>query len=343
MNRRAHCRAAVGDRRAADHLPLVDAVADRDLRLARGADMLLELDANLLGRQQFGLERPDVAELPQPEFLDQPRHRRLAVPHVRFRPRCVERRVLPTLLLRGQPPLVLGADLLGIEVLRARIEAAQVALAAEAGADRVRLAHHVEAQASHRPVRLDGMPQEPARTKLGAIAALVARALADAGDLLPSLLAAADDDMVVGQDDDAAGGLIDQGIVIGLEGAHHHAADHVVRVGNGRPAGRLHALGERDADRHAERDRFGHRAGDGEKLLGHRLAGRGGHVDGRFHVHHHGVNRQRDAARRNDAAQGVVDQDELVAGRIGIAQAGRRPCLAAAVRGADRSRPGIFP
>ena len=50
------------------------------------------------------------------------------------------------------------------------------------------------------------------------------------------------------------------------------------------------------------------------------LAGRGGHVDGRLDVHHHGVHGQGDAARRNDPAEGVVDEDELVARRVGVAQ-----------------------
>ena len=123
-----------------------------------------------------------------------------------------------------------------------------------------------------------------------------------------------------GQHDHAAGGLIDQGLVVGLERAHHHAADHVVGVRDRRSAGRGDALRERHADRHAERNRFGDRAGDGEEFFRYRPAGRGGHVHGRLDVHHHGIHGQRDPARRNDAAQRVVDQDELVARRVGVAQ-----------------------
>ena len=48
-----------------------------------------------------------------------------------------------------------------------------------------------------------------------------------------------------------------------------------------------------------------------------------GDVHRRLHVHHHGAHGQGNAARRNDAAQDVVHQDELVAGRIGIAERGR--------------------
>ena len=88
-----------------------------------------------------------------------------------------------------------------------------------------------------------------------------------------------------GKHDHAAGGLIDQGLVVGLEGAHHHAADHVVGVRDRRPAGRGHALRERHADRHAQRNRLGDRAGDGEEFFRDRAAGRGGHVHGRFDVH----------------------------------------------------------
>ena len=150
-------------------------------------------------------------------------------------------------------------------------------------------------------------------------------------------------DVIVGQHDHAAGRFIDQGVVVRLERAHHHAADHVIRVGHGGPAGRGHALRERHADRHAERHRFGHRAGDGEKLLGHRLSRRRGHVDGRLDVHHHGVHGQRDAARRNDAAQGVVDEDELVAGRIGVAERADLHVLRQPRAAAGRSRPGICP
>ncbi len=108
--------------------------------------------------------------------------------------------------------------------------------------------------------------------------------------------------------------------MVGLERAHHHAADHVVGIGDRRPAGRGHALGKRHADRHAERDRLGDRAGDREKFLRHGAAGRGGHVDGRLDVHHHRIHGQRDPTRRNDPFQRVVDQNELVARRVGVAE-----------------------
>jgi len=108
--------------------------------------------------------------------------------------------------------------------------------------------------------------------------------------------------------------------VVGLERAHHNAADHVIGVGDRRSASRGNALRECHADRHAEGNRFGDRAGDSEKLFGYGAASRGGHIHGRLDVHHHGIHGQRDPARRNDAFERVIDQDELVAGRISIAQ-----------------------
>ena len=120
------------------------------------------------------------------------------------------------------------------------------------------------------------MPQQPARAKLGAKTALVARAAADPGNLLPILPPAADHDVVVGQHDHSAGRLIDQGVVILFEIAHHHAADDVVGVGNGRPAGRRDALGQRHAHGNPQRYRLGHGAGDGEVFLGDGLLWRPG-------------------------------------------------------------------
>ena len=47
-----------------------------------------------------------------------------------------------------------------------------------------------------------------------------------------------------------------------------------------------------------------------------------GDVHGGLDVHHHGADGQGNAARRNHPAQHVVDQNELVAGRIGVAERG---------------------
>ena len=45
--------------------------------------------------------------------------------------------------------------------------------------------------------------------------------------------------------------------------SHHHAADHVIGVGDSGAAGCRHAFGQGDAHRNAERDRLGHGPGDG--------------------------------------------------------------------------------
>ncbi len=47
-----------------------------------------------------------------------------------------------------------------------------------------------------------------------------------------------------------------------------------------------------------------------------------GDVHGGFHVHHHRAHGQGDAAGRNHAAQHVVNENELVAGGIGVAKRG---------------------
>ncbi len=64
VDRGAEGRLAVGDRRAADHLALAPrgrptATAGSQAR----ADVLLQRDADLRGRQQLVVQRPDVAEL----------------------------------------------------------------------------------------------------------------------------------------------------------------------------------------------------------------------------------------------------------------------------------------
>jgi hypothetical protein len=282
--------------------------------------VLLELDAHLPRRQQLRLERPDVAVTGQSQLLHQPSHRRLAPGQLRRGPDRMEGRILPA-LLRGQAAaLVLGADVLGVQVFRAGVQAAQVALAAVGRALDVPLANQRELQAAHRPVRLDGVAQQVARAQLGAEAALVARAASDALDLPPVLPPPPHDDVPGRQHDHAAGGLVHQRLVVVLQNAHHHAADHVVGFAGGRPAGRGHALGQRDAYRHAERDRLSDGAGDGEVLLGHRARRRAGDVQRRLDVHHHGCDVQRQPAGRHDAPQHVVDQHELISGGIGVLQ-----------------------
>ena len=120
------------------------------------------------------VKRADVAKLSQAEFGHQPGHRRLAIGHVQFRPLRIERRIFPPLLLGRQSPFVLRANVFRVQILGARIQAAQIALAAELRADHVRLADQIEPQAAHGRVRLDRMAQQPARAKFRAKTALVA-------------------------------------------------------------------------------------------------------------------------------------------------------------------------
>jgi len=90
--------------------------------------------------------------------------------------------------------------------------------------------------------------------KLRAKTALVACAPSDADNLFPVLPTAANDHVVVGQHDHPAGRLVDQGVMVLFEVAHHHAADDVVGVGDSGSAGGRHALGQRNTDRHAQGD-----------------------------------------------------------------------------------------
>ena len=139
---------------------------------------------------------------------------------------------------------------------------------------------------------------------------------------MPVLASSSHHDLVFRQDHHAAGRLVHQGVGVVFEAAHHDAADHVARVGRCRPAGRRHALGEGDADRHSQSHRLGHGARDREVFLEDRLRGRPGDVEGRFDVDHHRPHVQRNTPGRDDAAEHVVDQDELVAGWIRVAERG---------------------
>jgi len=167
-------------------------------------------------------------------------------------------------------------------------------------ADDVRLADQVELEASHGAVRLDWMAQEPAGAQFGAKTALVARAAPDPRNLFPILPTAPHHDMVAWQHDDAAGGFIDQGVMVLFEVAHHHAADEEAGVGDGRAAGRGDALGQRRAERHAQRNRLGHGPRNGEIFFGNGLFGGQGDVQRGLDVDDDCSDGQWDAARRND-------------------------------------------
>ena len=102
------------------------------------------------------------------------------------------------------------------------------------------------------------------------------------------------------------------------QASHHHAAEQRRHIVFRRPASRLDEVADPNPYRDAQRDRRADRAGDGQVLVGH------GAVDADVHqrldIDHHGADVFRQASGRDDAANRVVDQQELVAGRVGVAE-----------------------
>ena len=91
--------------------------------------------------------------------------------------------------------------------------------------------------------------------------------------------------MIARQHDQAAGSLRHHVVQVERQRAHHDAADEDAEIAHGRPARRCDQFAERHAHRRPERFRLLHRAADGKKSLGHRLALRGlVHVVQRLHV-----------------------------------------------------------
>ena len=211
-------RLAVGQRRPAHRLALGHALADLDRRLAGAPRCCFSFTPTRSAANSFR-SRVRRCGTPQSQLGISRCMGALRLPMCNSRPRGLNGGFSQRCFSAASRRLFCVQTFFGVEVLRAGVEAAQVALAAELRADHVRLAHQVEPQAPHRPVRLDRMAQQPPRAKLGAEAALVARAAADADDLLPILPAPADDHVVVGQHDHAAGGLVHQGVVVLFAGS----------------------------------------------------------------------------------------------------------------------------
>ena len=105
---------------------------------------------------------------------------------------------------------------------------------------------------------------------------------------------------------------------------HHHSAQQHAEVVDRRSARRRDHLADGDADGHAQRDGVADGAGDGEILLRHRLVQANVHQG--LDVGDHRVHVLGQPAGRDDAAGDDVDQDELVARRIGVRQRWRRGC-----------------
>ena len=259
--------------------------------------------------------RPTFWNSGQAELLDQARDRHVAVLlhavdlDVATGP---DLRMLQTLL--PHHALVVGAGVLGEEVLGAGVERAQVALAAELAAQDHGVPDEVEPEAAHREVGLDRVSQEVAGAELGAEAALVARRLPD--QRACSIVGA------VAPRKDVALGEAEQGprraghdLVEALhELAHHHPAHQdvsdPVRVGTHR----AQDVAVAGADRRADGHRLGHVAGDGQVLVGHRPIE--GHVEQGLDVHDHAPDVEGESAGRDDPPGRFVHGQELVPGRV---------------------------
>ena len=209
------------------------------------------------------------------------------------------------------------ADALRIEVLGAGVEAAQVALAAVQRAGDHRRVRAVEAERPHRGVRLDRVAEQVARAQVGAEAALVARRPPDALHLAAALAVPRD-----------------QRMRRRAARSRRRASSSPVRRGSRRavPSSRRRA-GPRRRPRSPRRPpRSGRRSRmptGTRSVTGVRTAPatvRYLCVTGRsrpmltsvstFTTTRADVFRQ--AAGRDDAADRVVDQQELVAGRVGV-------------------------
>src|SRR5208283_1104279 len=118
------------------------------------------------------MEWANVVELTQTEPGDQPAHRDAAeFSHGVRRDSC--RIAFENQSAFPRQRLGLHADVFWIEIFRARIHGAEVALATiERGDHRIRA--HGKAQRLHGAMRLDRMPEQKARTEFRAEAALIA-------------------------------------------------------------------------------------------------------------------------------------------------------------------------
>src|SRR6202142_2426734 len=224
--------------------------------------------------------------------------------------------------------LRLYTDVLGIEVLGAGEQGAEVALAAVERAGDHAVLGAGEAEGLHGAVRLNGVAEEVAGAEFGAEAALVAGRSADPFDVLPLALVAREERVSSRQDDQAAGGFRDGIVEAGGRLGHHHSAHQHPEIGDRWAAGRGDQMGEGrthgDPEGHGRLDR----AGYGEDLVGHGAIE--SDVDQGFDVQDHGAGVAGESAGGDDAAGDVVDQNELVAGGVGVGQrenADPRACL----------------
>ena len=123
-----------------------------------------------------------------------------------------------------------------------------------------------------------------------------------------------------GQNDDAAGGFGDGDVEAGGGLGHHDAAEEDAEIRDGGAAGGCDDFADGDADGDAEGDGRADGAGDGEVFVRDGLVEADVHQG--FDVGDHGVDVLGQAAGRDDAAGDDVDEDELVAGRVGVGERG---------------------
>ena len=311
-----NARAKLARFRRGNQIAHAHAVAALDHCNRGSARMLLERQRHFARRKIVLRKRTFIAKFPQAQLGDQPPHGNAAKFSHGMR---LDRfgSAFPSESALARDGLALHANILRIQILRARKHSAQVAFAAVERGHR-QVSRLRKAQRPHGRMRLNGMAEQIARAELRAEAALIASRAADLGDVHPRRIVAPDERMLGGQHDDAAGGLRDGHVQIGCRLGHHHAAEKHAEVGNRGSTGGIDNLANGDANGNAQRDGMGDSSGDGEVLVRHRTVQPDVHQ--RLHIGHGAVDVLRQATGRNHAASDHVHQDELVAGGIAIGQ-----------------------
>ena len=269
----------------------------------RRPGVLLEREHDAPGREGSVLEGAHVPEAGEAQLRHQPpgRHAPRARERVRLhvlRPPREEEPLLPRDRLRRH------ADVLRVEVLRAGVQRAEVALAAERRAGdrwprrRLKPRRRIARCGSIGwPSRYRGHSSVQKRHWSQAARPILL-------DLRRRRRVPADQRVVGREDDDPAGGLGDR-LVEGRAGRPIITPPtRTATFGSVVAAGRRDHLADRRAHRHAERHRLRHGAGHGQELLGHRPAEADVHE--RLDVHDHGAHVAGHAAGRDHPPGDVV-------------------------------------
>ncbi len=279
--------------------------------------MLLERKRDVDWRERVRGQRADVVELREAQARNEAGHGNAAEVGHRVRRDGLGCAGEEEAALAGGW-LRLHAYVLGVEVFRAGVHGAEVALAAIERARDDCVWRAGEAEGSHRCVGLDGVPDEITRAEFRAEAALVAGRASDAGDLGPLGVVALDEVVGGRQDDDAAGGFGNGDIEASGGTGHHDAAEQDAEVRHGGTASSCDDFANGDANGDAKSDRIADGSSNGEVFVCHRLIEADVHQG--LYIGDEGACIFREAARRDDAAGDEVDEDEFVSGWVNVGE-----------------------